>query len=103
MTKVAILIDGGFFLKRLPSVRRDINSTEPEAVARAIAQLVRSHLEHVNGTAAAASPWALLYRCFYYDARPYTKKGHQAVSGKAIDYAKTPEAQFRLALFDTLR
>jgi uncharacterized LabA/DUF88 family protein len=45
----------------------------------------------------------LLYRCFYYDARPYTKKGHRPVSGKAIDYARTPEAQFRAALFDTLR
>jgi uncharacterized LabA/DUF88 family protein len=103
MTKAAILIDGGFFLKRLPSVRKDIDSSEPEGVAKAIGQLVRSHLEQLNGTAAAPNPWALLYRCFYYDARPYTKKGHKPVSGKAIDYAKTPEAQFRLALFDRLR
>jgi uncharacterized LabA/DUF88 family protein len=103
MTKVAILIDGGFFLKRLPSVRKDIDASNPAAVAKAIGQLTYRHLEHLNGTVAASSPWALLYRCFYYDARPYTKKGHRPVSGKAIDYAKTPEAQFRLALFDKLR
>jgi hypothetical protein len=36
MAKVAILIDGGFFLKRLPSVRRDIDSTDPDAVAKAM-------------------------------------------------------------------
>jgi hypothetical protein len=74
MSKVALLIDGGFLLKRLPSVRRDVDSTDPEAVARAIGQLVRSHLEHVNGAAAAANAWALLYRCFYYDARPTLRK-----------------------------
>jgi uncharacterized LabA/DUF88 family protein len=103
MTKVAILIDGGFFLKRLPSVRKDIDAANAAAVAKAIGQLTYRHLEHLNGTVAASSPWSLLYRCFYYDARPYTRKGHRPVSGKAIDYAKTPEAQFRLALFDKLR
>jgi len=103
MTKAAILIDGGFFLKRLPRVRKDVGSTEPEAVDKAIGQLVRSHLEQLNNTAGASSAWALLYRCFYYDARPYMKKGHRPVSGQAIDYAKTPAAQFRLALFDKLR
>jgi uncharacterized LabA/DUF88 family protein len=102
MTKAAILIDGGFFLKQLPRVRKDIDSTAPEAVDRAIGQLVRSHLEQLNNTAGALSPWALLYRCFYYDARPYMKKGHKPVSGNAIDYAKSPQAQFRLALFDRL-
>jgi hypothetical protein len=103
MTKAAILIDGAFFLKRLPSVRQDLDLHEPEAVAKAIGQLVRSHLEQLNTSAGASSPWALLYRCFYYDARPYTKKGHKPVSGKAIDYARSPEAQFRLGLFDRLR
>lgn len=45
MIKAAILIDGGFFLKRLPAVRPDIDSTDPDEVTRAIWQLVRSHLD----------------------------------------------------------
>ena len=46
MSKVAILIDGGLFLKRLPSVRKDLDPHDPDAVARAIGQLVHSlHIE----------------------------------------------------------
>jgi hypothetical protein len=96
MTKVAILIDG-IFIKRLPRVRKDVDSTEPEAVDHAIGQLVRSHPEQLNNTAGASSRWTLLYRCFYYHARPYMKKGHKPVSGQAIDHSKSPQAQFRLA------
>jgi uncharacterized LabA/DUF88 family protein len=102
MIKAAILIDRGFSSSGC-GVRQDVDASEPEAVARMIGQLVRSHLEQLNATAGASSPWALLYRSFYYDARPYTKKGHKPVSGRAIDYAKSPEAQFRLGLFDRLR
>jgi uncharacterized LabA/DUF88 family protein len=101
--KAAILIDGGYFLKRLPAVRKDIDSRDPKQVDRAIGQLVHSHLQQLNETACATNPYSLLYRCFYYDAAPYTKKGHLPVSRRAIDYAKSDEAQFRLALFDLLR
>ena len=34
MTKVAILIDGGYFLKRLPAVRKDIDVTDVQAVTK---------------------------------------------------------------------
>lgn len=29
MIKAAILVDGGYFLKKLPSVRKDIDPTDP--------------------------------------------------------------------------
>ena len=48
MRRVAILIDGGFFLKRLPSVRPDVNRTDPVQVDRSIGQLIWSHLEHLK-------------------------------------------------------
>ena len=38
MTKAAILIDGGYFLKRLPTVQPDIDSGNPEDVAEAVGQ-----------------------------------------------------------------
>lgn len=48
MIKTAILIDGGYFLKRLPVVRRDIDTADPDAVAGSIDQLVRSHLNQLT-------------------------------------------------------
>ena len=101
--KAAILIDGGYFLKRLGSVRRDVDMQSAEAVDKAIGQLVDSHLKQLNEVEKAGNPYSLLYRCFFYDALPYMEKGHMPVSGKAIDYAKSDQAKFRLALFDLLR
>ena len=103
MRRVAILIDGGFFLKRLPSVRPDVDRTDPVHVDRSIGQLVWSHLEYLNKQYELASPLALLYRCFFYDASPYTKREHYPISKKSIDYAKSDQAIFRLKLFEVLR
>lgn len=103
MGKSAILIDGGYFLKRLPVVRPDVSPTDPEAVAGSARQLVRSHLEQLNEVYQVPSPFQLLYRTFYYDARPYVDKAHKPVSNAAIDYAKTDQARFRKQLFDALR
>ena len=40
---------------------------------------------------------------FYYDARPYGGKAHTPVDNRPIDYARTPQAQFRERLFEALR
>ena len=103
MRRVAILIDGGFFLKRLPSVRPDVDRTDPIQADRSIGQLIWSHLEHLNKQYEFASPYALLYRCFFYDASPYTDKGHYPISKMSINYAKSDQAIFRLKLFEVLR
>ena len=109
MTKVAILIDGGYFLKRLPTVRPDIDTGNPEDVDRSIGQLLWSHLSQLNRiygtwdytrkggieepqgieTSHASNPFRLLYRCFYYDAPPYKEKAHTPIDKRPIDYAKT--------------
>ena len=100
--KAAILIDGGYFLKRLPSVRSGIDAASPEEVVRAIDRLVGSHLKQLNDTYKAPNPFQLLYRCFYYDASPYGRKGHNPISRRSIDYAKSDVATFRKKLFDAL-
>ena len=101
--KVAILIDGGYFLRRLPHVRRDVDASNAEDVARAIEQLVRSHLDQLNQIHTTPNFFKLLYRCFYYDAWPYSHKAHEPISKRAIDYAKSEAAIFRRELFDALR
>lgn len=101
--KAAILIDGGYLLKRLPSLRPDVAANDAAQVDHAIGQLVDAHLRQLNQTACQGNPQALLYRCFYYDALPYRDRGHLPISKKAIDYGKSDLAVFRLALFDLLR
>ncbi|MDE2687641.1 MAG: NYN domain-containing protein [Chloroflexota bacterium] len=101
MAKVAILIDGGYFLKRLPSVRSDIYDTDPIEVAGAIRQLVRNHLSQLNNI--ATNFYSLLYRCFYYDALPYSNKGQKPITRRPINFATSEMATFRNGLFDALR
>ena len=103
MTKVAILIDGGFFVRRLPRLTDWSILNDPARADQEIGRLVRGHLMYVNRTVQVPDPYALLYRCFFYDARPYDRRGHRPISKQAIDYAKSDAASFRLGLFDNLR
>ncbi len=100
--KAAILIDGGYFLKRLPNVRKDIDTSDPHDVVKAISQLVRRHLEQLNKVYKTPNCFQLLYRCFYYDAWPYPNRAHKPISERAIDYSKSDVAIFRRQLFDAL-
>ena len=103
MTKVAILIDGGFFLKRLRVVRPDVDAGNAKAVADSVGQLIHRHLRQLNEIQQVANPLSLLYRSFYYDARPYDRKAETAIDKRAIDYSKTEQATFRNELFKELR
>ena len=101
--KVAILLDGGFYLKRLPFIRRDIDTSNPQAVAESIGQLIDGHLEQINEVYRYPNSAQLLYRCFFYDAWPYTDKAHLPISERAIDYSKSNQARFRRGLLAHLR
>ena len=48
MTKAAILMDGGYFLRRLPTVRPDVDATDVDAVVRSIGQLIQGHLQQLK-------------------------------------------------------
>ena len=103
VVKAAILIDGGYFLRRLHSVRPDVDTSNADMVARSVEQLVRGHLRKLGEVHAVANPLALLYRTFYYDAQPYDRKGHSPVGRRPIDWSRTDQAKFRRQLFDALR
>lgn len=84
-------------------MRPDVDASDPDEVVKCVWQLVRSHLTQLNEIWKAPDPYQLLFRTFYYDARPYGRKAHRPVSGNAVDYAKTDQARFREGLFDALR
>ena len=95
MTKAAILIDGAYLLKRLSTVRPDVDATDPAAVARSVGELVEGHLNLLNEVYRAPNALQLRYRIFYYYARPYGNRAHSPVDRRLIDYARTNQALFR--------
>lgn len=103
MTKVAILIDGGFFLKRLPTLYPDLDRHDAAEVVKRINWLISNHLKIINKTEKHQDRFSLLHRSFYYDARPYENQAQYPVSKKPLNYRNSEEAKFRNTLFDKLR
>lgn len=104
--RVAVLVDGGFFLKRLRHQFPDVDHSDPVAVARLIHGHAIRHRNQKTGRDEYGKPIFEsfdLYRIFYYDCPPFSKKMHYPVSKKSIDFAKTDQAIFRNALHDELR
>jgi len=96
----AILIDGGFFLRRFPSCYPNKDKTDAKAVAKTAFEMALSHLEEKSLHRTVSHE---LYRIFFYDCPPLSKKAHYPKTRRAIDFSKTPQSIFRLALHDELR
>jgi uncharacterized LabA/DUF88 family protein len=104
----AIVIDGAFFLRRFKHSFPDLNPQSPQDIALGVQLLGFWHLAYrltpklmstsIENSGLQPAETAELYRIFFYDCPPLTKKLHLPVSGKAVDLAKTEEAKFRLAV-----
>jgi len=103
LSKVAMLIDGGYFLKRFKTLYPDVDRRNACEVAKQIKRLIGNHLNYLNKVQNRKNCWSLLYRSFYYDARPYENQAAYPVTKKPLDYSKTNEAVFRKELFRELR
>lgn len=100
--QIAILIDGGFFLKRIQRLLRDNEIDTPEKVARCVRRLCFNHVIKLKG--GSGKLWQQhMYRAFFYDANPFDGKAHHPVDNKSIDFAKSDVAKQRQALFQELR
>lgn len=107
--RVAILIDGSFFLKRLSYYKNHYFSSQPELSARdtvtILQKIITKHLQNDHH----GKNYNHLYRSFFYDAEPYTKKGHYPLPKlgcqhkQAIDFGKEPIAIFRNELLEELK
>jgi uncharacterized LabA/DUF88 family protein len=108
----AILIDGAFFVKRFRAIEphnlHNANRAAECAHRWACAHLTQRQ-RHGVATNLASDPRPNrgerreLYRIFFYDCPPLDKKMHNPVSKKAVDFGKSAEAKFRLALHEELR
>lgn len=117
MRDVAILVDGGFFIKRLQALGHlGAPASAPTAV-ECLKTLCSNHLRHLNRRYGMSIPprnskerWravtdrrGLLYRIFFYDAPPYEGNAQRPVSRTNINYKTTDQAKFRHELFEELR
>lgn len=96
LKKTAILVDGGFYLKRYRSIIRP-TTFDPTKIATDLWEMCLKHLSQSNNEIYD------LYRIFYYDCFPYSKKQHNPVSGKSIDFSKTDQYKFRISFFEELK
>ena len=100
--RIAILIDGGFFLKRLPKLVKPSRCATPEATAVCIRYLCKSHIKRLCGD--VGTQWQQhVYRIFFYDALPFDGKAHHPLTNRQVDFDKSDLAVFRRQLFDQLR
>lgn len=100
--QIAILIDGGFFLKRIQRLLREDEIDTPEKIARCVRKVCFNHVMRLKG--GSGKLWQQhMYRSFFYDANPYDGKAHHPVDNKSIDFSKSDVAQQRQALFQQLR
>ena len=88
---IAILIDGGFFLKRYKSCYGTYPS-DPKQVSKNMYEMALKHVENVS-----------LYRILYYDCPPLENGSTNPISKKYIDFGKSLEAKFRNEFFDELK
>jgi uncharacterized LabA/DUF88 family protein len=89
----AILIDGDFFIRRY---RFLFGNQRAQKVAGDLHRMCLEHLKQADGKRE-------LYRIFFYDCPPLTKKAHNPISGMAVDFSGTPTAIWRTELHHQLR
>ena len=98
--KAAILVDGGYFIKRYRFLYSDWRERSPNQVARDLYGGLLRNLREANKNPGERKA---LYRIFYYDCPPLDKRIQNPVSKKGFEFGETPEAKFRLELHRQLK
>lgn len=104
--RIAVLIDGAFFLKRLPKLVEPQFCTTPQQVTETARLMCKRHvlrLTHAEADDANGQWLDHVYRLFYYDAEPFDGVVHHPLLNRRMDFGKSDVALFRRALFAELR
>jgi len=91
--RIAVFVDGAFFLKRYMRIYTSARTHDPATVADNLFTMALRHQDDGDD----------IYRIFYYDCAPFMKKAHNPIDGKCIDFSKTAQATFRLAFYEELK
>lgn len=91
--RVAVLVDGAFFLRRYLKIVPKAHDLSAKDLADNFYTMCMSHVKDED----------YLYRILYYDCKPLTKKAHNPITKKAIDFSKTSQAKFRNDFFNELK
>jgi len=91
----AIMVDGGFFLRRYRILKGQ--TLDSRQVAKDLFTWSLKHLEGKNNELRE------LYRIFYYDCPPLNKKIFHPLTRELVDLGKSEEAVFRNGLHSELR
>ena len=92
--KTAILVDGGFYLRRAKHL---FGTKTPCERADELVTYCRRHLRDETG-----KKYSSLYRIFYYDCPPSEKVVYHPLTGKNIDLRKTSQYRWTNDFFEEL-
>lgn len=92
--KTAILVDGGFFLKKYRGFTK--HPLDPKRTALSLWNMCLQHLVQKDGQRD-------LYRIYYYDCLPYAGKQTNPISKKMIDYSSTQIYRFQESFLNELK
>lgn len=95
MENTAILVDGAFFIKRARSI---FGIKSPKELADLLYQHCHKHLSSSKGKTKNH-----LYRIFFYDCPPLSKKVFHPFLQKQIDLSKSSNSKWRLELHEELK
>lgn len=108
----AVLIDGAYFLRRFTHSFPNLDPNNDDDVSLAVIAMSAYHLAvrlgpkptmmDIDAFSFHPEESEHLYRIFFYDCRPLTKRVHYPVSRKSLDLSKTPEAVARIAIHEKL-
>lgn len=102
--KTAILIDGGFFIRRYNYIHGFDKGDSPEIMAKNLVSYCFRHIQKVNNYRSRYNLQATeLYRIFYYDAEPYDGDSHNPITNRPFSFKNTDQYKFRHDLFSELK
>jgi len=97
--KVAVLVDGSFFIKRYRVLFKNKDPYNASEIAKKLHWGIIENINRANKHNIRRE----LYRIFYYDCPPLEKRLQNPVTKKGFDSSKSKEAIFRKQLFDELK
>lgn len=109
----AVVIDGAFFLRRFSNAFPNLDAQSAEDIALGVISMAAFHVstrlhatptwqDNVDGDRYRPEETRELYRIFFYDCPPWTKRLHTPVGKRSIDFSRTPAAQLRTAIHEKL-